>query len=143
MRHRSPKTFVKIRSGRKLFVVPNPVMSGKKCPRAECRDDEELLVKSDRPRMGEINARCQCAARSAVLSDFIARRGRAVGFHCAKRRAVRFHRAARSAALLDFMARREAPRCRISARGAKRRAKSPQPPIPHQLFIPAPRRGGC
>ena len=111
MRHRSPKTFVKIRSGRKLFLVPNPVMSGKKCPRAECRDDEELLVKSDRPRMGEINARCQCAARSAVLSDFIARRGRAVGFHCAarsaalsnplrgaKRRAVGFQRAARSAA---------------------------------------------
>ena len=112
MRQRSPKTFVKIRSGRKLFVVPNPVMSGKKCPRAECRDDEELLVKSDRPRMGEINARCQCAARSAVLSDFIARRGRAVGFHCA----------ARSAALSDSIARREAPRFWISWRGAKRRA---------------------
>ena len=111
MRQRSPKTFVKIRSGRKLFLVPNPVMSGQKCPRAECRDDEDLLVKSDRPRRGElksdVNARREAPffrislRGAAALSDSIARR---------EAPRCRIHCAARSAALSDFSARREAPR---------------------------------
>ncbi len=111
MRHRSPKTFVKIRSGRKLFLAPNPVMSGKRCPRAGCRDEEDLLVKSDRPRRGklmsDVNARREAPffrislRGAAALSDSIARR---------EAPRCRIHCAARSAALSDFSARREAPR---------------------------------
>ena len=123
MRQRSPKTFVKIRSGRKLFLAPNPVMSGKRFPRAGCRDEEDLLVKSDRPRRGElksdVNARREAPffrislRGAAALSDSIARREPPrfwISWRGAKRRAVGFHCAARSAALSNPL------------RGAKRRA---------------------
>ena len=126
MRQRSPKTFVKIRSGRKLFLAPNPVMSGKRFSRAGCRDEEDLLVKSDRPRRGklmsDVNARREAPffrislRGAAALSDSIARREAPrcpIPSRGAKRRAFGFHGAARSAALSDSIARREAPRCRI------------------------------